>query len=598
MRVVPFVLIALALTASDRAAAQSFTRITTGPAVNDGGASRSVNWLDVDGNGTLDLYVTNGPAAGEKAFLYLNSGAPSYSFTKVTGDPSVNDAGKSDGASAGDLDNDGDLDICVVTWYGDVDMLYTGNGDGSFTKVLSGPVVESGGHSETCSFGDYDNDGLLDLYVSNSGDGVANAEANFLYHNEGGGIFTAVTSGPEVTDIALSRGATWIDYDDDGDQDLFVVNEENQNENLYRNQLIETGTASFVAITSGDIVTGSSQSFSGAWADYDNDRDMDVLVINSGSQHEQLYRNDGGGAFTRIAGDPLVTSGGWSVSGDWADVDNDGDLDVFVSNAFGGGTKRNFLFMNQKVETGTASFVKVTTGAIVTDLGWTYGATFGDYDQDGDLDLFCARTVSNTENNSLYRNDNANGNHWLVVRCRGVDSNRSAIGAKVRVKATIAGQPTWLTRVVQGQTAYCGQNLELHFGLGGDAVADSVVVEWPAGGRDVLSNFAADRAVTITEGTGVTSSDSQPLADELRLLCFAEPNPFAESTTLRYRLTEAADVSLSLHDASGRLLQRITRGVEPAGWRSLSLAPEQSGVIFYRLRAGDSSVSGRLIRRP
>jgi len=303
-----------------------------------------------------------------------------------------------------------------------------------------------------------------------------------------------------------------------------------------------------------------------------------------------------------VTGDPLVTAGGWSVSGDWGDVDNDGDLDLFITNAFGGGTKRNFLFMNQWAETGTASFVRVTTGAIVNDLGWSYGSAFGDYDEDGDLDLYVAKTVNDNETNAHYRNDNANGNHWLELRLRGVASNRSAIGAKVRVKAVIAGNPVWLTRLVQGQNAYCGQNLDLHFGLGSSSAADSLVVEWPSGAVDVLTGFSADRRVTIQEGGVVSSTDSgavigAPASGRPRIESFAAPNPFGETTTIHLRSSGADRVALSLFDAGGRLLEQ--RDLPPGeGWQQVRLAPEGDGsVYFYRLRGASAETEGKLVRR-
>jgi hypothetical protein len=151
----------LSLLSAPFAGGQVFTRITTGPQVNDGGASRSVNWADVD--------------------------------------------------------NDGDIDAFVVNWYNINNMLFLNNGNASFTRVATGAAVTDGGYSETCTWGDYDNDGLIDLYVTNSGSPSLGAKPNFLYHNTGNGTFTRITTGAIVTDARYSRGATWVDYDNDGD---------------------------------------------------------------------------------------------------------------------------------------------------------------------------------------------------------------------------------------------------------------------------------------------------------------------------------------------------------------------------------------------
>lgn len=141
---------------AERVDAQTFTRITTGAHVTDGGSSRSVNWVDIDGDRDLDLFVSNGPNPGQLAFLYRNDGAPNWTFTKITNDPIVLDAGRSDGASFADVDNDGDLDAEVATWYGDVDYFYLGDGAGGFTKVTTQPPATTGAFSESCSWGDYD----------------------------------------------------------------------------------------------------------------------------------------------------------------------------------------------------------------------------------------------------------------------------------------------------------------------------------------------------------------------------------------------------------------------------------------------------------
>ncbi|MEZ4653450.1 MAG: VCBS repeat-containing protein [Candidatus Eisenbacteria bacterium] len=199
--------------------AQSFTRITTGAAVNDGGGSRAVVWVDYDGDGDLDLFVSNGPDPGEPAFLYRNDGAPDWTFTKITDQPIVQDAARADGATFGDCDNDGDLDAVVVTWYNDLTLFYRGNGAGGFVKDITDPIGTTRGFSESCSWGDYDGDGAIDLYLANSGNAVA--EANRLFHQTATETFTQVSLPPATSDARRTRGVTWADYDNDGDLDIF-----------------------------------------------------------------------------------------------------------------------------------------------------------------------------------------------------------------------------------------------------------------------------------------------------------------------------------------------------------------------------------------
>ncbi|NOT34852.1 MAG: hypothetical protein HOP12_11875 [Candidatus Eisenbacteria bacterium] len=586
----------LALAATSHA--QSFIRITTGPHVTNAGASRAVCWVDFDKDGDLDIFLTNGPSTGQANALFRNDGAPNYTYTKVLGDPIVTGAFRADGASFADFDNDGDLDCFVVNWYGDNNLLYLGNGDGTFTRVLTGAAVTDGGHSETCSWGDYDRDGWADLHVTNSGDAVA--EADFLYHNDQDGTLSRVLTGAIASDAFYTRSSSWIDIDRDGDDDMFVTNENGEDEILYRNQLVPGGTATFEAESPGDLATAGNSSFSAAWADYDNDGDFDCFVANSSAENNSLYRNDGG-TFTRMSADITSSDDGWSVCGIWGDIDNDGDLDLFVTNGFGGATKRNFLYQNRLIETGTASFVKLTTAQVTTDLGWSYGAAWGDYDQDGDLDLYVARTFNNNENESLYRNLNANGSHWLELDLEGTASNRSALGAVVRVKATIGGQPVEQLRVVEGQAAYCSQNLQLHFGLGDAAVIDTVEVIWPSGVREITTGLPADQRKHYTEGlipTGVGEPGGGP--DDARSTVAwhrSSPNPFKHETTLEFALRRSAQVRLEILDVTGRTLTTVLDGwIEAGPRRARWRLPEgaASGVYLYRLTVGGVSQTGKL----
>ena len=455
--------------------AQPFTRIDIGALVSDQGDSRSVNFVDYDNDGDLDLFVSNGPQAGSTNFLYRNDGEGV--FTKIAEDPIVSDHTPSVGTTWGDYDNDGDLDLYVTNWYGQPNQLYANNGDGTFDRITTGPPVADPGFSEAASWGDYDADGDLDLYVANSDGSLRNA----LYTNKGDGSFTRVDSGAPVTDTRASRSVSWVDYDADGDLDLFVTNEFSQVNDLYRNLRVETGTPTFVRITTGAIATDEGSSISSSWGDYDNDGDLDLFVANAG-QNNALYTNNGDGTFAALTEGPVVNDGGSSYGSTWGDYDNDGDLDLFVTNAFRGLTT-NFLYANN----GDGTFTRITDGPIAAETGWTYGSAWGDYDDDGDLDLFIAKV--NDEDNVLYRNDAAAGNHWFTLRLIGTASNTSAIGAIVRVKATLGGASVWQMREVTAQSGYTGQNLRVHFGLGNATVIDSLRIEWPSGQQQRTANL-------------------------------------------------------------------------------------------------------------
>jgi enediyne biosynthesis protein E4 len=232
-----------------------FTRISDAVFTQTLGDWRSVNWIDYNNDGWLDLFISQGPRGGANNKLYKNN--KNGTFTAIANDPIVSDNAPSDGATWGDMDNDGDIDCFVVNWYGISNLFYLNNGNGSFTQTTTGNFVTDGGYSETASWGDYDNDGFLDLYVANS----EGNKRNFLYHNEKNGTFSKITSGSPVTDAFLSRSVNWTDYDNDGDLDLFVTNEENQNDNLYRND----GGGVFTKITNVPIVLDGGSTMSSSW---------------------------------------------------------------------------------------------------------------------------------------------------------------------------------------------------------------------------------------------------------------------------------------------------------------------------------------------
>ena len=457
---------------------QTFTRITTGAIVNDGGQSYGAAWGDYNNDDLLDLFVSN--CCDEANFLYLNDG--SSTFTKITADDIVVEASGTGGSSWGDYDNDGDLDLVVG---GDPNLLYQNNGDGTFTKITAGDIANNPGGSP--SWGDYDNDGDLDLLGGGGG-------YNSLYQNNGDGTFTKITTGDIVWDEGNSP--SWGDYDNDGDLDLFVANYGYSN-CLYQNN----GDGTFTKITTGEIVNdGGASSTGGSWGDYDSDGDLDLYVTNGGFHAVEdnfLYTNNGDGTFTKITEGDIVNNGGQSNGSSWVDYDNDGDLDLFVTN--GGlvlNNHENFLYNNNGDET----FTKNTDEAIVIPVQvwyWSVGSSWGDYDNDGDIDLFVSN--DNGRDNYLYAN-NGNDNNWINVKAVGVLSNISAIGTKVRIKATINGNPVWQLREISGQTGGSSQNsLNAEFGLGDATIIDSIRVEWPSCIVQILTSVAVNQFLTIEE---------------------------------------------------------------------------------------------------
>jgi hypothetical protein len=458
-----------------------FTRILEGDIVSDAGAI-GCSWADYNNDGYGDLFVAN--QFGQNNHLYRNNG--NGTFTKITEGAIVNDGGHSQSSSWGDYDNDGYLDLFVTNADSQRNFLYHNNGDGTFTKITQGAIVNDVASSIGSAWGDYDNDGFLDLFVAN-----ANDQNNFLYRNNRNGTFTKITTGNIVNDGGNSSGCNWVDYDGDGDPDLFVANR-NQKNFLYRNTGNSTPAGvAFIKISSGAIVDEANVSIGGSWADYDNDGDLDLFVALGGPTNA-LYANDGRGNFAKIISGPVVQDGFVAESGSWGDYDNDGDLDLFVSNLFGG---QDRLYRND----GGGNFTSITNSVVVNKPFLnSHGNAWGDYDNDGDLDLFVATATAGFTN--LFYQNNGNSNSWINIRCIGTTSNASAIGAKVRVKAGINERPVWQMQEISSQTGAFSQNsLNAEFGLGEAAVIDSLRVEWPSGLVTIQTNVAANQFLTVTE---------------------------------------------------------------------------------------------------
>jgi enediyne biosynthesis protein E4 len=468
----------------------TFTKITSDPVVGTyaGQGGSGAAWVDYNNDGQIDLFISmiQGPN-----LLFTNNGNGTFSRA-TTGSVVSTGSTYSAGGVWGDYDNDGlpDLFVSVNGNSPNNDLLYHNNGNGIFTQISTGSIVSSGGKGNSCAWGDYDNDGYLDLYVCNSD------QNNFLFHNNGNGTFTRITTGPLVTATGNSQGCAWGDYDNDGYLDLFVTRSGGNNLLFHNNQ---NGT--FTRISSGPMVSDSSGGAC-AWGDYDNDGYLDLFAT---STRGLLYHNNGDGTFTKITNGPMVTDViGFNGGCAWADYDNDGYLDLFIS-VIG---SQNLFYHNN----GDGTFSKVTSGSIVTD-GNAIACAWGDFDNNGFPDLF---TTGAGVPSHLYRN-NGNTNNWLNIKCLGRVSNRSSIGTKVRIKATIHGLPIWQTREISGGGGLGSQNdFRCEFGLGDAMNADVVRVEWPSGIVQELTNVAAKQFLTVKEPSKL-AADFSPASGEFHV---------------------------------------------------------------------------------
>jgi hypothetical protein len=495
--------------------------------------------IDYDGDGRRDLFMVNGttlegfPAGREpRPYLYRNTG--SASFEDVTRASGLGEQwGWGQGACVGDYDNDGDEDL-LVTYFGQ-NRLFRNTGRASFEEVTAASGLASARPrwGTGCAFLDYDRDGLLDVFVANYIDldlataptpdsglcrykgvpvacGPPGLEGgrNLLYRNRGSGTFEDVSDASGITRAngTYGLGASTLDFDNDGWIDLYVANDSNPSA-LYRNR--RDGTFEDIGVRAGCAYSqdGKPQAGMGVGiGDFDGNGWLDIVKTNFAGDTSSLYANTGDGRCedrTFEAGLGLNTRWlGWGAG--FADFDNDGWLDIFLTNGHvypevrqirteAGYEQRKVVYRN----TGTR-FEDVTSrlGPPVTTPKAGRGTAFGDLDGNGTIDV-AVNNIHDTPD--LFLTEVPAGNHWLVVRLVGTRSNRSAIGARVR--ATAGGRAQ--IREVQGGGSYLSQNdLRVHFGLGAASVVDSIEVRWPNGLEETWTGVTADRLLTLREGEG------------------------------------------------------------------------------------------------
>ncbi|MHC1765543.1 MAG: CRTAC1 family protein [Verrucomicrobiia bacterium] len=494
------------LTVAVRAADQ-FVQVSDPGWTNSDQYSESSAWGDYDKDGFIDLFVANssislGPSYN---FLYHNNGDGTFTpKSEEEVGPIVSDLARFGGGCWGDLNNDGQIDLLTPTlpaisgWPPAAPHVYLNEGNGRFRSADAGDLSHEYPFAFWGGLADYDNDGNLDAFLTGAWAETGHRN-NLLFHGRGDGTFSLVTDSVVAADTSnTSLDGAWGDYDNDGLADLVVANF-NSHDFFYHNE----GHGHFRRLTSSIFERYASTHH--AWGDYDNDGFLDVAEGYGGVR---LLRNDRAGDF--------VVSTNWAFAGiwsgpTWADYDNDGNLDLLLLRGQSTALQLR-LFHNQ----GNGTFTEVEDIVTRSAANWL-GGGWGDYDNDGFMDLFVAET---TGNNALYHNV-GNGRHWIKFLLEGTRSNRSAIGANVRVQATIGGKSVWQIREVSGGN-YCQNDLRPNFGLGDATKAEFVRIEWPSGTVQELTNVPVNQFLTVWEPPGLKAAMGDDGACVLTVS--AEPN--------------------------------------------------------------------------
>jgi hypothetical protein len=505
-----------------------------------------VAFYDYDNDGWLDIFLVNGSRlegfpAGTEPTSHLFRNNRDGTFTDVTVKAGVARSGWGQGVCIGDYDNDGWEDL-FVTYYGK-NVLYHNNGDGTFTDVSQKAGVAGQGTrwNTGCAFVDYDRDGHLDLFIANYIDmdvattpvpesgpclykGVLVAcgppglqgGKNILYHNNRDGTFADVSESAGIVRAngTYGLGVLTADFDNDGWPDIYVANDSTASA-LYQNK--KNGKFEDIAIEAGCALSpdGKPQAGMGiAAGDYDLDGNLDIAKTNFAGDTPSLYHNLGGGNFE----DVTFTAGlgthtqflGWGCG--FFDFDNDGWPDILICNGHvypeveqlkteAGYAQRKLLYRN--LRNGHFADISLQVGSGISDPAACRGCAFGDFDNDGDVDV-----VVNTVNDypQLLRCDSKLANNWIKVRTIGTKSNRSGIGARVACVTHVVGEskPHRQIDEVRSGGSYISQNdLRIHFGLGKAEKVDLLEIRWPSGQVDTIKDVKANQLLFVKEGEGV-----------------------------------------------------------------------------------------------
>ncbi|MBC7777543.1 MAG: VCBS repeat-containing protein [Phycisphaerae bacterium] len=516
-------------------------------------------WIDLDHDNWPDAFMS-------QKFLFRN--LRNGNFEQLPDVNGVTLGQAASGSSWGDLDNDGDLDCISAST---VSGLHFNLGNNSFELKNALLPEFTDYRAWDCSLVDADNNGRLDLFFTHA-DGFPSGSVQQpckFYLQGTDGTFSLVTGYEFASEFRPFTIPVWTDYDLDGDMDLLIGSGPGGTQGpdfCYRNMLKETGSFSLQRLKAPPFnLLEDGQVYNAI--DFDNDGDMELCLTNYSGAKTRFYVNNQG---TYVATNTPFTTQGQLLTNAWGDLDNDGDLDVLITRD---ATTDIDFYRNLGI-----SFAQAKIAGQVPANTNACGLALADYDNDGDLDFMVNGA---TTGRSLFRNDTlAAGRHWAQFSLQGGPSNRSAIGALLRLKATISGQAKWQIREVSAHNSFQSQHdLRQHFGLNDATTIDSLVVRWPSGTVQSFSNLAADLFYRIVEGQPIhpfVGTEQPTQMTDLKII----PNP----VNREFSISSAYKIqSVEMFDSTGRIVP-LKISPEEKGTQVWLLGNPAAGVYFVRAR--------------
>ncbi len=528
-----------------------------------------VSFVDFDGDGWDDLSFTS--EDGQDLYFFKNNNG---TFTATTF-PGVSHTGKTKQIQWIDYDNDGDKDLFVTAIIG-ANKFFRNDGGMSFTDISSTiGFFQDDKDTYGASFGDIDNDGDLDAFISNR-DGTAQTQHNYLYRNDGGTFVDITASAGIVMTNEITFCSAFFDYNDDNLQDIYVANDKTTNPNrLYKNN--GDGTFDDVSASSGAGI--SIDAMTTTVGDYNNDGYFDIYVTNTPTHGNSLLQNQGNGVFVDVADATGTRMNSFAWGASFLDADFDGYIDLFVSSSMDGSVSTFLSSAFYHQQSATNNFSIPTNIGFQNDENESYSNAVGDIDNDGKPDF---AVVNDTDNNNLWHNTSTTSNNWLKIKLEGVTSNRDGVGNRIEIRANGTSQ----YRYTHAGEGYLAQNSAYEFvGLADATTVEYVKITWKATGQvETINNIDVNQAITVQEGNGILSTSTPELVN-----FSVYPNPSNQGI---YTISSTeSDLKVEVFDLAGRNVFS-----QKAISNTIDLSSLTSGVYLAKFSSVNGTKTVKLVR--